>query len=56
MSLVLVERDGAIGVVLLNRPEALNALSSELMDVLVERLGAFLIDLAKRPWDDRFPY
>ncbi len=38
MSLVLVERDGAIGVVLLNRPEALNALSSELMDALVAAL------------------
>ncbi len=38
MSLVLVERDGAIGVVLLNRPEALNALSSELMDALVDAL------------------
>ena len=25
--LVLVERDGAVGVVLLNRPEQLNALS-----------------------------
>ncbi len=38
MSLVLVERAGAIGVVLLNRPEALNALSSELMDALVDAL------------------
>ena len=38
MSLVLVERDGAIGVVLLNRPEALNALSSALMDALVDAL------------------
>jgi enoyl-CoA hydratase len=38
MSLVVVERDGAIGVVLLNRPEALNALSSALMDELVEAL------------------
>ena len=36
--LVLVERDGPIAVVLLNRPEALNALSDELMDELVTRL------------------
>jgi len=36
--LVLVERDGPIAVVLLNRPEALNALSDELMDELVSRL------------------
>ena len=35
VSLVLVERDGAVAVVLLNRPEALNALSDELMDELV---------------------
>jgi enoyl-CoA hydratase len=37
--LVLVERDGAIAIVLLNRPDALNALSDELMDELVTRLG-----------------
>jgi enoyl-CoA hydratase len=37
--LVLTERDGAIAVVLLNRPEALNALSDELMDELVTQLG-----------------
>jgi enoyl-CoA hydratase len=36
--LVLVEREGPIAVVLLNRPEALNALSDELMDELVTRL------------------
>ena len=35
MSLVQSERDGAIAVVLLNRPDALNALSDELMDELV---------------------
>ena len=39
MSLVEVERDAAIAVVLLNRPDALNALSDELMDELVTRLG-----------------
>jgi enoyl-CoA hydratase len=37
-SLVLTERDGAVAVVLLNRPEALNALSDELMDELVTKL------------------
>jgi len=37
-SLVLVERDGAIAVVLLNRPEQLNALSDELMEELVAAL------------------
>jgi enoyl-CoA hydratase len=36
--LVLVERDGSIAVVLLNRPEQLNALSDELMDRLVATL------------------
>ena len=36
--LVLTERDGAIAVVLLNRPEQLNALSDELMDDLVRTL------------------
>jgi enoyl-CoA hydratase len=38
VSLVQVERDGAIAVVLLNRPDALNALSDELMDELVSAL------------------
>jgi enoyl-CoA hydratase len=36
---VAVERDDAVAVVLLNRPEALNALSDELMDELVARLA-----------------
>jgi enoyl-CoA hydratase len=36
--LVLVERDGSIAIVLLNRPEALNALSDELMAELVKTL------------------
>ncbi|HEY8193241.1 MAG TPA: enoyl-CoA hydratase-related protein [Gaiellaceae bacterium] len=36
--LVLVERDEAIAVVLLNRPKQLNALSDELMGELVDRL------------------
>jgi enoyl-CoA hydratase len=38
VSLVNVERDGAVGVVLMNRPEALNALSSELMEAVVGAL------------------
>jgi enoyl-CoA hydratase len=37
-SLVLVERDGAIAVVLLNRPDQLNALSDKLMEELVSAL------------------
>ena len=36
--LVLVERDGLVAVVLLNRPDALNALSDELMDQLISTL------------------
>ena len=36
---VLVERDLPVAVVLLNRPEVLNALSDELMAELVTRLG-----------------
>ena len=36
--LVLVERDGRVGVVLMNRPKALNALSGELMDGIVAAL------------------
>jgi enoyl-CoA hydratase len=36
--LVTVERDAPIAVVLLNRPQQLNALSDELMDELVSRL------------------
>jgi enoyl-CoA hydratase len=38
VSLVEVERDGAMAVVLLNRPEQLNALSDELMEELVSAL------------------
>jgi enoyl-CoA hydratase len=38
VSLVETERDGAIAVVLLNRPEQLNALSDELMEELVSTL------------------
>jgi enoyl-CoA hydratase len=38
VSVVQLERDGAIAVVLLNRPDQLNALSDELMDELVSTL------------------
>jgi enoyl-CoA hydratase len=38
VSLVEVEPDGAVAVVLLNRPQQLNALSDELMDELVSTL------------------
>ena len=48
MSLVEVERDGAVAVVLLNRPEVLNALSDELMDELVTKLAELDRDEAVR--------
>ena len=38
MSVVLVEREPPIGIVLLNRPEALNALNDEVMGTLVDSL------------------
>jgi enoyl-CoA hydratase len=38
VSVVLVEREPPVGVVLLNRPEALNALNDEVMGVLVDAL------------------
>src|SRR4051812_17016136 len=36
--LILVERDGPVATVLLNRPRQLNALSDDLMDLLVATL------------------
>ena len=39
MTVVLVEREPQIGVVLLNRPEALNALNDEMMGALVDALA-----------------
>jgi enoyl-CoA hydratase len=48
VSLVNVERDGAVGVVLMNRPEALNALSSELMEAVVGALEELDADDAIR--------
>lgn len=38
--IVLTERDGRVGVVRLNRPQQLNALSAELMHALVDALRA----------------
>ncbi len=38
MSVVLVEREPPVGIVLLNRPEALNALNDEVMGTLVDAL------------------
>ncbi|MGH3012757.1 MAG: enoyl-CoA hydratase-related protein [Gaiellaceae bacterium] len=44
MSVVLLEREDAIAVVLLNRPEALNALDDELMGELVDALESLDAD------------
>jgi enoyl-CoA hydratase len=41
---VIVERDGAVGVVTLNRPQALNALSMPLMKQAAEAFAAFEAD------------
>jgi enoyl-CoA hydratase/carnithine racemase len=38
---VTVEQDGAVGVVTLNRPDARNALSPQLMEELAEAIAAF---------------
>ena len=46
--LVTVERDGAVAVVLLNRPKQLNALSDELMEALVSALQELDEDSAVR--------
>lgn len=48
MSVVLVERDEPIAVVLLNRPEALNALNDEVMGALVDALEELDADDAVR--------
>jgi enoyl-CoA hydratase len=48
VSLVIVEREGFVGVVLMNRPEALNALSSDLMDAVVNALEEFDADESVR--------
>jgi enoyl-CoA hydratase len=38
---ILTERDGAVGIVRLNRPQALNALNAQLVDETVDALTAF---------------
>ncbi|MEM6761590.1 MAG: enoyl-CoA hydratase [Pseudomonadota bacterium] len=44
--LVLTETDGAVGIVTLNRPKALNALNRQLIDDIVDALRAFDADPA----------
>jgi enoyl-CoA hydratase len=41
---ILVERHGAVGLVRLNRPQALNALNAQLLDELAEALDVFEAD------------
>ncbi len=41
---ILVERFGAVGLVRLNRPQALNALNAQLLDELAEALDVFEAD------------
>ena len=41
---ILVEKKGAVGVVTLNRPDALNALNGALMDELTKALDAYEAD------------
>jgi enoyl-CoA hydratase len=48
MSVVLTEIRGPIGIATLNRPEALNALSTPLLDALAEALEAWDADPAVR--------
>ena len=45
---ILVKRDGAVGVVTLNRPKALNALNAELLEELVAALESMDADPAVR--------
>ncbi len=45
---ILVEAEGAVGIITLNRPQALNALNSALMDELTEAIDAFEADDAIR--------
>ncbi len=45
---LVVEVDGGVAWITLNRPDSLNAMSIELMDSLVERLGELAVDPAVR--------
>ncbi len=45
---VLAERRGAIGVIVLNRPDVLNAINDDVMRSLGEELGAFSADATVR--------
>jgi 2-(1,2-epoxy-1,2-dihydrophenyl)acetyl-CoA isomerase len=45
---VLVERDGGVATVVMNRPDAMNALSSELLDTLAARLRELEADRSVR--------
>ena len=40
-ALILVETDGPVGIIRINRPKVLNALNPELMGMLAEQLEAF---------------
>jgi len=44
--LILTERDGAVGIVTLNRPKALNALNGQLVSEAIDALAAFDADPA----------
>ena len=48
MSVVLTETKGSVGIATLNRPEALNALSTPLLDALADALEAWDADPAVR--------
>ena len=41
---ILVKTEGRVGIITLNRPQALNALNSKLMDELSEAIGGFEAD------------
>jgi enoyl-CoA hydratase len=45
---ILVRTEGAVGIITLNRPQALNALNSQLMDELTAAIDAFEADAAIR--------
>jgi enoyl-CoA hydratase/carnithine racemase len=45
---IIVERDGAVGIITINRPEKLNAMTPEMADALVNAVGDFNADDAIR--------